>query len=54
LPTRRARSRLVVLAGERCGAGAEATAIVGKLWGEVIDGHGLESITPMIRFEYRP
>jgi hypothetical protein len=54
LPTRRTRSRLVVLASERCGARAEATDIDGKLWGEVINGHGLETITPMVRFEYHP
>jgi hypothetical protein len=54
LATRDARSRLVVLASERCGVRGTATAIGGKLWGEVINGHGLETITPMIRFEYRP
>jgi hypothetical protein len=54
LATRRMRSRLVALAGGRCGAGAEATSIGGRLWGEVINGHGLETITPMVRFSYDP
>ena len=53
LPTRSTRSRLLSLAGERCGANAEATEVHGKLWGEVINGHGLETITPPVRFRYR-
>jgi hypothetical protein len=54
LPTRGVRSRLVVLASERCGGTAEATHIDGQLWGEVINGRGLETITPMVRFSYDP
>ena len=53
LPTRSTRSRLLSLAGERCGANAETTRVHGKLWGEVINGHGLETITPPVRFRYR-
>ena len=54
LPTRATRSRLLALAGERCGAGAEAGAVEGKLWAEVINGDGLETISPPVRFTYRP
>lgn len=54
LPTRDTRSRLLTLAGKRCGTNAEATEVHGKLWGEVINGHGLETITPPVRFRYRP
>jgi hypothetical protein len=53
LPTRSSRSRLLSLARERCGAGAEATEVHGRLWGEVINGRGLETITPPVRFRYR-
>ena len=53
LPSRSKRSRLLSLVGERCGANAEATEVHGKLWGEVINGHGLETITPPVRFTYR-
>jgi hypothetical protein len=53
LPTRSTRSRLLSLAEERCGANAEATEVHGELWGEVINGHGLETITPPVRFRYR-
>ena len=53
LPTRSTRSRLLALAGERCGPKAEATEVHGKLWGEVINGHGLETITPPVRFRHR-
>jgi hypothetical protein len=53
LPTRSIRSRLLSLARKRCGPRAEATEVDGKLWGEVINGHGLETITPAIRFRYR-
>lgn len=52
LPTHGKRSRLLSLAGERCGANAEATEVHGKLWGEVINGHGLETFTPPVRFRY--
>ena len=54
LPTRGTRSRLLSLARERCGANADATEVHGKLWAEVINGHGLETITPPLRFRYRP
>ena len=53
LPTRGTRSRLVLLVGERCGPGAEATEVRGRLWGEVINGSRLETITPSVQFGYR-
>ncbi|HEX6583043.1 MAG TPA: hypothetical protein VF056_05515 [Thermoleophilaceae bacterium] len=53
LPGRSTRSRLLALAGGRCGANAEATEVHGELWGEVINGHGLETITPPVRFRHR-
>jgi hypothetical protein len=53
LPSRSTRSRLLSLAGEPCGANAEAAEVHGKLWGEVINGRGLETITPPVRFRYR-
>jgi hypothetical protein len=52
LPTRGTRSRLVSLVSERCGPGAAATEVHGRLWAEVINGRGLETITPSIRFGY--
>jgi len=52
LPTRGTRSRLVSLVSERCGRGAAATEVHGRLWAEVINGRGLETITPSVRFGY--
>jgi hypothetical protein len=51
LPTRRSRSVVLRLAGDRCGA-AEPVAVRGELWGEVINGNGLEAVTPHVRFAY--
>ena len=52
LPTRRKRSRMLALEGDRCGAGARPTEVHGELWGQAINGHGLEAVTPHIRFVY--
>ena len=51
LQTRRTRSLVLPLATGGCG---EGTLIGdGKLWGEAINGSGLEAVTPPIRFRYR-
>jgi hypothetical protein len=52
LPTRRRRS-LELSLGAGCGPGAHAVEVHGQLWGEAINGHGLEAVTPHIRFSYR-
>jgi hypothetical protein len=54
IPTERRRSRLLTLGGDRCGAGARPTDVHGTLWGQAINSHGLEAITPHIRFVYSP
>lgn len=54
LPSRGTRGRRLTLARERCGLGAEADAVQGRLWAEVINGHGLETISPAVRFTYDP
>jgi hypothetical protein len=53
LPTRLMRSRVLALGGDRCGAGARPSEVHGELWGQVINSHGLEAVTPHIRFVYR-
>ena len=53
LPTRKTRTRDLALADGRCGPRAEPNAVYGELWGEAIDGYGLEAVTPHIRFSYR-
>jgi hypothetical protein len=52
LPTRDARTVTVSLGRGRCPARAEPVAIAGELWGEAINGLGLEAVTPHVRFEY--
>lgn len=52
LPTRRTRSLPLSLVGARCGRDARAVEVHGQLWGEAINGHGLEAVTPHIRFSY--
>jgi hypothetical protein len=52
LPARRTRSIAVELGRGRCGAGARPVAVSGELWGEAINGSGLEAVTPHIRFRY--
>ena len=54
LPTRRRRSLQMSLIGARCGPHADAVEVRGQLWGEAINGHGLEAVTPHIHFSYRP
>jgi hypothetical protein len=50
LPTRGVRSLEIQVGGGRCGPGAEPVSIHGELWGEAINGHGLEAVTPHVRF----
>jgi hypothetical protein len=52
LPTERQRTIAVSLGGERCGD-AEVAAVDGELWGEAINGSGLEAVTRHIRFRWR-
>ena len=52
LPTRRVRSLPIDLSTTRCdGPPAE---IRGELWGEAINGSGLEAVTPHLRFVFEP
>jgi hypothetical protein len=53
LSTRAGRTVTVSLGRGRCPARSEPVAIAGELWGEAINGLGLEAVTPHIRFEYR-
>jgi hypothetical protein len=39
------------LSESRCGAGRLA-AVHGQLWGDAINGSGLEAVTPHLRFVY--
>lgn len=50
LPTRRARSLELRLGGGRCGAEARPRLVHGELWGEAVNGSGLEAVTPHVRF----
>jgi hypothetical protein len=43
----------LALIGARCGPDAQAVEVHGQLWGEAINGRGLEAVTPHIRFSYR-
>ena len=52
LPTIRTRSMDLELGGARCGD-ADVVAVHGELWGEAINGAGLEAVTPHIPFAYR-
>jgi hypothetical protein len=54
LPTRRTRSLQLSLIGGRCGRDADGLEVHGQLWGEAINGRGLEAVTPHIRFAYGP
>ena len=49
LPTSAKRSLELRLSQERCGAGRLA-AVLGELWGEAINGSGLEAVTPHLKF----
>jgi hypothetical protein len=52
VPTALTRSVPLELGGDRCGR-AEPIAVDGQLWGEVINGSGLEAVTPHLRFRWR-
>jgi hypothetical protein len=52
LPTEDTRSLPVRLSESRCGAGS-LSAVHGELWGEAVNGSGLEAVTPHLRFTYR-
>ena len=51
LPTSAKRSLELRLSEARCGAG-RLTAVHGELWGEAINGSGLEAVTPHLKFVY--
>jgi hypothetical protein len=53
LPTTRARSLRLALVGGRCGADQQGVEVQGELWGEAINGSGLEAVTPHVPFVYR-
>jgi hypothetical protein len=50
LPTRRVRSLELDVGSGRCGSGARPVSVHGELWGEAINGNGLEAVTPHVRF----
>ena len=50
LPTRKTRSLPIELSTSRCRSGAER--VHGELWGEAVNGTGLEAVTPHIRFTH--
>jgi hypothetical protein len=52
LPTSAKRSLRLSLSGERCAPG-RLTAVHGELWGEAINGSGLEAVTPHLKFAYQ-
>jgi hypothetical protein len=51
LPTSAERSLPLRLSEARCGAG-RLTSVHGELWGEAINGSGLEAVTPHLEFVY--
>jgi hypothetical protein len=51
LPTRSRRSLSLRLSEARCHPG-RLTAVHGEVWGEAINGSGLEAVTPHLRFVY--
>lgn len=53
LMTERRRARPLTLSRHLCGRGAGLVRLRGELWGEAINGLGLEAVTPHIPFEYR-
>ena len=54
IPTRRTRSVLIRLWTTGCREGSELEEVNGELWGEAINGSGLEAVTPHLRFRYQP
>ena len=53
LPTKATRSVPLRLGRSRCGAG-RLTAVRGEIWGEAINGSGLEAVTPHLKLVYGP
>lgn len=53
LPTKATRSVPLRLSQSPCGSGRHP-AVHGELWGEAINGSGLEAVTPHLRFVYEP
>jgi hypothetical protein len=51
-PTALTRTLTLALVGDRCG-GDQAVAVHGELWGESINGAGLEAVTPHLRFSWK-
>ena len=51
LPTRKVRSLPIELTTERCDG--DRAEIRGELWGEAVNGSGLEAVTPHLRFVFR-
>ena len=51
LPTSAKRSLPLGLSQARCGGG-RLIAVHGELWGETINGSGLEAVTPHLKFVY--
>jgi hypothetical protein len=51
LPTTATRTVPLRLSEARCGAG-RLTSVHGELWGEAINGSGLEAVTPHLKFVY--
>jgi hypothetical protein len=51
LPTSAERSLPLRLSEARCGTGRVAS-VHGELWGEAINGSGLEAVTPHLKFVY--
>jgi hypothetical protein len=50
LPTRRVRSLELRVGTGRCGPGARPRSVRGELWGEAVNGSGLEAVTPHVHF----
>jgi hypothetical protein len=50
--SRKTRARTHALVGGRCGPDAAMTAVRGQLWGDVVNGSGLEGVTRHIGFSY--
>jgi hypothetical protein len=51
LPTKATRSIPLRLSQSRCGTG-RVTPVRGELWGEAVNGSGLEAVTPHLKFVY--
>ena len=51
LPTTKERTLALALGRARCGGGA-AVAVEAELWGEAINGNGLEAVTPHLHLRW--